>query len=225
MTGLEKARETAEKIKNEVEDVEGLVPAVSVEHHDQVAVQHFSSIKGLEEVGTDIIPLPFYKLVQPGSTNIAINAEGEDAEPGQFYQADSGTAVDTLRVGIVRAKRMVKEFKGKKTVSLGILGVNLEVMTPFLMNISVSSFSNFGRMMNNLTQRKIDAIWKYPITLSSAKVETKKEIDGELQMVKFWVMDFEVAEKPFDKEELEVMQMVLRDYSGTLDRGLNEVEE
>jgi len=195
-----------------------------VEHHDQVAkVVRCSSIKGLEEVPTDIIPLPFYKLVQPGSTNIQVNDDGEDAEPGQFYQGDSGSATDTLRVGIVRAKRVVKMYKGKRNTSLGILGVNLETMTPFLMNISVSSFSNFGRMMNTLTQSKIDAIWKQAVTLSSTKVETKKEIDGELQMVKFWVMDFVVDEKPFNEGDLETMQMVLRDYSGTLDR--EEVDE
>lgn len=222
MNGLDKAREVRNKIASEnrtSQDAEDIFAPAVVEHHDQVvAVKHYSSIQGLEEVTTDIIPLPFYKLVQPGSTNIKISEDGTDADPGQFYQGDTGTAVDELKVGIVRAKRVVKVYKGKRNVSLGVLGVNLDNMTPFLMNISITSFTNFGRMMNNLTQRKIDAIWKYPITLSSTKVETKKEIDGQLQMVKYWVMDFTIGEEPFNEEELDIMQTVLADYAGTLDR-------
>lgn len=223
MNGIDKAREVRNKIasenRNTSEYGEEIFAPVAVERHDQVAVvKHYSSIQGLEEVTTDIIPLPFYKLVQPGSTNIKISEDGTDADPGQFYQGDTGTATDELKVGIVRAKRIVKLYKGKRSTSLGVLGVNLDNMTPFLMNISVTSFTNFGRMMNNLTQRKIDAIWKYPITLSSTKVETKKEIDGQLQMVKYWVMDFTIGENPFDEEELGIMQTVLADYAGTLDR-------
>lgn len=223
--GIEKARDTAQKIADSAkidkisDEAEDIFSPATIEHHDQITpIKHYSSIQGLEEVSTDIIPLPFYKLVQPGSTNIRISEDGQDANPGQFYQADTGSAVDELKVGMVRVKRVVKVFKGKKSVSLGVLGVNLETMTPFLMNISVTSFSNFGRMMNNLTQRKIDAVWKYPITLTSTKVETKKEIDGQLQMVKYWVMDFDIGPEAFNEEELDIMHTVLNEYAGTLDR-------
>jgi len=220
-TGIDKAREVRDKIAadKQAETAEEIFAPATVEHHTQLTpVKHYSSIQGLEEVTTDIIPLPFYKLVQPGSTNIKTSEDGEDADPGQFYQGDTGTAVDELRCGIVRAKRIVKEYQGKRNVSLGILGVNLETMSPFLMNISVASFSNFGRMMNTLNQRKIDAIWKYPIVINTTKVETKKNINGQDQMVKYWVMDFQVEDEGFNEEDLETMKTVLNEYSGTLDR-------
>lgn len=218
MSGLEEARAKNEALKGEVRSE---TTPVLIEHHDTVvSVKHYSTIKGLEEVTTDIIPVPYYKLVQPGSTGIRLE-DGQDAECGQFYMGDTGTAADNLRVGIVRAKRMVKVFKGKRTVSLGILGVNLETMTPFLMNISSTNFSNFGRMMNILNQRKIDAIWKFPVNLISGddfKVETDKIIDGEKRKVKYWTMDFQVEEEGFNEEDLEIMMTVLNEYAGTLDK-------
>lgn len=235
MTGAEKAKETRDRIAGEVvsdHGAEQIFTPATVEHHTQVAkVKHYSTIKGLEEVSTDIIPLPYYKLVQPGSTGIKLADDGgdhgNDANPGQFYMADSGTALSEIKVGIVRVKRLIKEYQGKKSVSLGILGVNLETMTPFLMNVSSTNFSNFGRLMNNLNQKKIDAIWKFPIKLVSGddyKVETKKFIDGREQMVKYWTMDFVLEEEAFNEEDLKTMQTVLAEYAGTLDRDQTDEE-
>lgn len=227
MTGLDKARATASAIKSDIkleDDAEIFnTPVVQVEHHSELT-RHHSMIQGLEEVPTSIIPLPFYKLVQPGSTNIRLE-DGTDADTGEFYMGDTGTSANEIKVGIVRVKRMVKEFKGKKSVSLGMLGVNLETMTPFIMNVSSTNFSNFGRFMNVLNQKKIDAVWKYPVKLVSGdeyKVETKKNIDGNMQMVKYWTMDFQLVDEPFNESDLKTMSMVLNEYSGTLDRDIVE---
>ncbi len=180
------------------------------------------SIKGLEEVPSNIIPVPFYKLVQPGSTNVSL-ADGEDAAPGYIFMMDSGTSTSSLKFALLRAKRIPREFTNDRgelvnTVTMGVLGINVENFSPFILSVSVASFSNFGRLMKQFKDKKADCAWKYPITITSEKREEVKDTGQGTRTVKYYVLNFAVANKPFEEEELNLLSDAYEEFAGSLDR-------
>ena len=203
----------------------------SLKVEESSAVANISSgvnIKGLEEVPANIIPVPFYKLVQPGSTNVTLK-DGKDATPGSIFMRDSGESVNELRFALLRAKRINREFTNDqgelvKTVSIGVLGVNLLNFSPFILNVSIASFSNFGRLMKQLKDKKASFAWAYPVNVTSEKIEQMKDTGRGNQMVKYFILNFAVENKPFGEEEITLLGDAYKEFAGSLDRG-QETEE
>lgn len=202
--------------------------SLKVEESSAVAKTGSVGIKGLEEVPSNIIPVPFYKLVQPGSTNVTL-ADGKDASAGSIFMMDSGSALESLRFALLRAKRINREFTNDqgelvKTVSIGVLGINIANYSPFILNVSVSSFSNFGVLMKQLKDKKASFAWQYPIVATSEKIERMKDTGRGNQMVKYFTLNFAVESKPFTEDETTLLTDAYKEYASSLDRG-NEGEE
>jgi hypothetical protein len=221
--GIDEAREMAENIRKD----KGMEVAVKVESSTAIApVKPNLEIAGLEEVPVSMIPLPFYKLVQPGSTNTTM-ADGVDALPGKFLMGDSGKAVEQIRFALLRAKRMHRDFTNSEgeqvhSTSMGILGMNLENMTPFMLNVSVASFSNFGRMLSQMKDRGIKKAWAYPVTMTTEKREEVKETSKGVQKVKYWVINFLVEDALIEGIEAEALDQAYQEFAAALDRNIDE---
>lgn len=192
-------------------------------------------IVGLQDVPTSIIPIPFYKLVQPGSTGVTLN-NGQEAEPGTIFMRDSRMAVKALEFYLLRAKRQVSNMPRddgsiNRVVRIGVLGVTKDEYSPFIMSVPVSSFSSFGSMIKQLQDKKAKKAWEYFITATTEKIETQKMVQGSPKMVKFHVFNFAVNEHKIDKKDVVALEKVYRKLGGSLDRGVDienngtEVEE
>ena len=210
-------------------DLQSKENTLKVEESSAIANVSGVNIKGLEEVPSNIIPVPFYKLVQPGSTNVTLS-DGKDAAPGSIYMRDSGEAVNSLKFALLRAKRVNREFTNDqgelvKTVSIGVLGINIANFSPFILNVPISSFSNFGRLMKQLKDKKANFAWQYPITIASEKVEMMKDTGRGNQMVKYFILNFAVESKPFNEEEIVLLSDAYKEFAGSLDRRSNVEEE
>ena len=223
--GIDDAREVANKIREEAK--ENKTAVVTLERSETMApVKSNMSIEGLTEVPVSMIPLPFYKLVQPGSTNVTLS-DGVDAVPGSFYLGDSGKSVEKIRFALLRAKRMHREFQNAegeivKSTSVGLLGINLENVTPFIMNVSIASFSNFGRMLSQMKDLKVGKAWQYPVTMTTEKREEVKETLKGTQRVKYWVINFEVEKEACDQITMEILDSAYQEFAGSLDRNNEE---
>lgn len=196
--------------------------SLTVESSKAIAQPKTIDIQGLEEIPSSMIPIPFYKVVQPGSTNITLSS-GEDAQPGTFFMADSGQATVKLRFALLRAKRQHREFTDeggevRRLTNLGILGMNLEGFKPFILGVSLASFSNFGRLMAQLKEKKAKTAWEYAIVATAEKREESKVIANRLQKVKYWVVNFQLEEKPVEKEAKALLEDAFVEFAANLDR-------
>lgn len=201
---------------------------VRVERSGELAPKRTMQVAGLEEVPMNIIPLPFYKLVQPGSSNIQLT-DGKDAPTGNIYMKDSGKSVGTIRMALLRAKHQRKQFTGDdgemvSSVSMGVLGVNLDGFTPFILNVSVASFGNFGQLMKQIQEREVTRAWEYPIKITTVKREETKMIKGRPQKVKYWVLAFELETTKLEENALGMLDSAYEEFAASLDRQ-SEFEE
>ncbi|MBI5357020.1 hypothetical protein HZB78_05450 [Candidatus Collierbacteria bacterium] len=207
-----------------------IVPAIKAEGHaEMVLVQKGVNIVGLEEVPASIVPLPFYKMVQPMSTKVTLAAGGE-AQTGTFFMGDSGQSVSSLRFALLRAKRQLRDYTDKdgnsvRKTTMGLLGIKLEGFNPFIMSLAVTSFSGFGKLIKQLKDKKAKYAWEYPIMATAVKVETQKEIDGRLQTVKYWVVNFQVEEEPLDEAGQAILRGAYEEYAASLDRQQEQQEK
>jgi len=195
-----------------------------VEGSTEIALpQRGVDIVGLQDVPTSIIPIPFYKLVQPGSTGVTLN-NGKEAEVGTIFMRDSKMAVASLEFYLLRAKRQVSNMTRDdgsiaRVVRIGVLGVTKDEYSPFIMSVPVSSFSSFGSMVKQLQDKKVVNSWEYSITATTEKIETQKMVQGSPKMVKFYVFNFAVSKDKIDKKVVAALEETYRKLGGSLDRG------
>lgn len=184
------------------------------------------SVVGLEDIPNSLIPVPFYKLVQPGSTKTSMS-DGNDAPVGTILMGDSGQAVQNLRFLLLRAKRQHREFRGddgqmQRSTSIGILGINLDRLTPFMLSVSVASFSNFGQLMAQIKENKLVHAWDRAINITTEKQEMEKDTPRGRQTVKFWIMKFALDSKELTETETSLAEMAYKEYASSLDRNQDE---
>lgn len=169
-------------------------------------------IDGLESVPTNILPVPFVRLVQGTSSKIELE-NGEDAPVGSFYFNDLQRAYKELPFVLLRAKYQIKEFEreGKlvPTKQILLLGMTLETKKLFILTLSVMSFSNFGGLIAKFKEKGVTAVWEYEIKATSEKMENKKG--------KFQIANFQVVRK-VTEEELNDLAEAYGEYGGVLDR-------
>lgn len=185
-------------------------------------------VMGLEDVPTSMIPVPFYKLVQPGSTNVTMT-DGQEAPAGTFLMGDLGESAQELKFLLLRAKRQHREFKDDNGVmqsspSMGVLGLNISRMTPFILGVPVSSWSNFGQLMAQIKERKMEHAWDFPITATTEKQEVEKETTRGRQKVKYWTIKFSLAKEALSAEEMQAAQQAYQEYATSLDKGQEEAK-
>lgn len=204
---------------------------VKVEGHAEMTLPQrgIEDIQGLQDVPASVIPIPFYKLVQPGSTNVSVGKD-KDAAPGTIYLGNSGGAVASLEFYLLRAKRQVDDVEREdgqidRVVRIAVLGLLKTEHDFFIMSVPVSSFSNFGRMVKQLRDKKVTRAWEFPITATTEKVETTKLIRGRPQPVKYWIFNFKVGEERIDKKTAEALEKAYLERGASLDRSDEAVEQ
>ncbi len=198
---------------------------VKVEKHTDLAKtsERMMAVEGLEDIPVSMIPVPIYKLVQPGSTKISM-ADGEDAPVGSILMKDKGEAVTSLKFLLLRAKRQIRNFtdkdgEEKQSPVIAVLGLNLERGTPFVLSLSVASFSPFGQLMSQMKDAKVSKAWEYPVMITSEKQEMEKDTDSGRKMVKYWILNFVLGKTKTTEEDLKTAQLAYEEFAMSLDRG------
>jgi hypothetical protein len=175
-------------------------------------------IEGLEDIPASIMPIPYVRLVQPSSKKIEIG-NGKEAESGSYYFNDTQEAFPVLEFAILKAKYGETAFKRDNEIIKGsriaILAVTLTDFRPFILTLSVMSFTNFGQLVSKLKVKGISKIWEYKIQASSDKQENDKG--------KYYVAKFEIKDK-LDDETISKLEEKLSLYGGSLDRNQNDEE-
>jgi hypothetical protein len=178
-------------------------------------------INGLNDVPRSIIPVPYYKLVQPNSTKVIL-PDGKRAPDGAFLMQDVRKFVKELEFLILRAKRQTRDQKGDdgqldKVVSLNVLGLNLANKKPFILSVPVTSFSAFGKIFEELEEMDVKNAWECSVSATTFEKQEEKETATGLKRVNYWVIELEILGKP-DKETEELAQDYYDDFAAKLDR-------
>lgn len=185
---------------------------------DLVAARVGIEIHGMEEVPASIIPIPFVRLVQPTSTKIE-TVDGKEASAGTFYFNDTQRSEETIKVALLKGKhaKVVYERDGEKTPTskLAILAYELVSGKLFILSLSVMSFSNYGRLMAQMKEKKISSAWEYAVTISSEKQENEKG--------KYYIAKFELNEE-LDSEIRKELENLYIKYGQVLNKK-EEIDE
>jgi len=176
-------------------------------------------IVGLEEISPNIVPVPWYKVVYSNSTNVG------ESEPGTIYMGDIGKSCKTLNCVILRAKERTVEFENPRTGNMekkrviGILGANIDRgLEPFILSISVSSFTNFGFLVKEIKERKATVVWEYPVQISTEKAESSRVENNKIVKNAYYKLNFVLGQEKIKKEDLETLEEKYNQVGGSLDR-------
>jgi hypothetical protein len=182
-------------------------------------------INGLQDVPRSIIPVPFYKLVQPNSTSVFL-PDGKRAPDGVFLMCDVRKTVDELEFLILRAKRQTREQKNdtgylEKVVSLNVLGLNLVNKKPFILSVPITSFSAFGQIFEQLEEQGAVNAWDFSVEATTFEKNEEKTVGGLPKPVNYWVVELELLGQP-DAETAKLAQDYYDDFAVKLDRNDDE---
>lgn len=182
-------------------------------------------INGLKDIPRSIIPVPYYKLVQPNSTK-AFLPNGQRATDGAFLMQDVRKTVDKIEFLIIRAKRQTREQKNdagtlEKVVSLNVLGLNMANNKPFILSVPITSFSAFGKIFEELEESQVDNAWDCSISATTFEKEEEKHTATGLKIVNYWVIELEVIGQA-TPELKELAQEYYDVFAAKLDRNEDE---
>lgn len=185
-------------------------------------------INGLKDIPRSIIPVPFYKLVQPLSTNIFL-PNGQRAPSGAFLMQDSRATTDKLNFLIIRAKRQTREQRGdtgqlEKVVNLNVLGLNLDNKKPFILSVPVTSFAAFGKIFEVMEEKEAINAWDYSVVATTHEKNEEKETAQGLRPVNYWVIELNIAgvSDPFMAS---LARNYYDDFAIKLDRNVDEEDD
>lgn len=198
--------------------------APRVEHSTENLVEKLPvrtfNLTGLEDIARSIIPVPFYKFIQP-STEKAFLPDGTRAEDGTFLMTDIRQAVDELHVVILRAKRAVRMQNGEKVVSLKILGINLERQRPFILSVPVTSFGALGKVFEDMELKGAVNVWDYAVYLASEDVTRSVETNEGIKPVTYSIVNASL-EGALSEETKQTAKETYQDFAEKLDRDEDE---
>jgi hypothetical protein len=178
-------------------------------------------IAGLENIPASMVSIPYCRLVQPTSKNTTL-ANGKDAMPGNFMFNDIQKEVGELNFVMFQARVDLKlvdengnfvspDYKGntnKKQV-LSILGITTDTNKLFILSLSVTSFTTWGKLMAQFKEINLDKSWRFEINATSEKRENDKG--------KYYVVNFKIGDE-LKGERLAEMEKTAHEYGAVLDR-------
>jgi len=186
------------------------------------------NIKGLESIPASIVAVPYCRIIQPTSKNTTLK-NGKEAIAGNFMFNDIQTEVGELKFVLLRAKIDIKrvdedgnfvnaDFVGvtKPKQVLSILGITTDTNKLFILSLSVTSFTSWGKLMAQFKEMQVDSSYRFQISATTEKKENKKG--------KYYVVSFVVGEE-LDKGALAEMENKASEYGVVLDRELPVEEE
>jgi hypothetical protein len=142
---------------------------------------------------------------------------------------DIQTEVEELKFVLLRAKVDIKrvdedgnfvanDFVGitKPKQVLSILGITTDTNKLFVLSLSVTSFTSWGKLMAQLKEMEVDCSYRFQISAKTEKKENKKG--------KYYVVSFIVGTE-LDKNALIEMETKASEYGVVLDREILIEEE
>lgn len=157
-------------------------------------------IQGLEEEDASILPIPFVRVVQGQSKDVKLKDGKTEATEGQFFFNDTKEQVKDLTFCILKSKVVVTEFERdgvkKPTTQRKILGITMDTHKVFMLTISVGSFASYGRLVAEMKQQKVTAVWDRMVTATTEKTENDKG--------KFYVVNFALGEELTEEDKIEM---------------------
>lgn len=179
------------------------------------------AIEGLEDVPMNMVALPYLRLVQPTSKKVQMES-GKDAPTGSFLFNDTQESFEELDFILLRAKkedRRVDEkgmwvnddYEGKTFLKprLVILGITLNQDKLFILGLSSTSFSSFGRLLAKLKGLEVRRSWQFAIKMTSEMQENDKG--------KYAIANFQL-QKELTENQLEFYTKTALEYGVILDR-------
>lgn len=178
-------------------------------------------IQGLESVPAYMVAVPFCRLIQPTSKKTEM-ADGKEAPQGSFLFNDTQESVSELDFVLLRAKHEYKrvnkdgqfvdssyigETKQKPQVS--ILGITRDTDKLFILSLSSTSFSGFGKLIAKFKSLQIDKTWRIALKATSKKTENDKG--------KYYIVNFTMG-KELTENEMQAMEKTASEYGVVLDR-------
>lgn len=159
-------------------------------------------IQGLEDEDVSILPIPFVRLVQGQSKDVTMK-DGKEAPEGSFFFDDTKEAVTELTFCILKSKVVVTEMddisnKGQKKMvtQRKVLGMTMDTKKLFILTLSIASFAKYGRLVAEMKQNKVTAVWDRIITATTEKTENDKG--------KFYVVNFTLGEALNEEDRVEM---------------------
>lgn len=179
-------------------------------------------IQGLEEEDASILPIPFVRVVQGQSKDVKTK-DGKEAPEGSFFFGDTREAVSELTFVILKSKVVTTMFKDantgadKPTAQRKVLGMTMDTKKVFLLTLATTSFSRYGRLIAEMKQNKVSAVWDYMVTATTEKTENEKG--------KFWVVNFALGDV-LNQEDQQEMGLAFEEYKRVLeDKGVEDNKE
>lgn len=187
------------------------------------------SIEGLESVPASMEAVPFVRLVQPTSQKTQM-ANGKEALVGSFLFNDTQEAYNELEFVLLRAKHefikvdkktgqfVTDEFEGETLLKprVSILGIVVDLEKLFILSLSATSFSSFGKLIAKLKAINADKSYRFLISATSEKQENNKG--------KYYIVNFKLGQE-LDTETLMEMEKKALEYGVVLDRQFIPEEE
>jgi hypothetical protein len=173
-------------------------------------------IEGLEDVPVSILPVPFLRLVQPTSTKIETK-DGSEAGVGNFFYNDTQEEVKLLNFALLKAKVGRVQFEGQDEPStkMNILGFDIDRCKVFILQLSVMSFSNFGKLIAQMKEKDITKSYTHTITMTTSPETNKKG--------KYYVANFQLGNEVPAELFTEIEEKV-KVYGVALNRDISDKE-
>lgn len=170
-------------------------------------------IEGLESIPMNMVAVPYVRLIQPTSQKTE-DSRGKETMPGNFLFNDTQKAVGEINCVLLRAKHEMVEFEqtdGQLVTKprVSVLGYDLDSDKIFVLSLSATSFSSFGKLIAKFKDLKVDKTYRFSLSLTSVKQENKKG--------KYWTVDFKI-EKELKDKDLQEMEKAAQEYGVVLDR-------
>lgn len=185
------------------------------------------NIEGFEAIPASMVAVPYCRLVQPSSKNTTL-ADGSEATAGHFLFNDIQETTPQLDFCLLRAKHEMKwvnkdgnfvtpeaEDKDHQKAVVSILGITLDTDKLFVLSLSATSFTAFGKLLAKFKALKVTQSFTYRIVASTCKTENKKG--------KFYVIDFTLEDK-LEADEVTKMSTIACEYGVVLDRQIESDE-
>jgi len=185
------------------------------------------AIEGMEDVPASFEAVPFLRLIQPSSKKTQM-ADGKEAPFGSFLFNDIQEAFESIDFVLLRAKHQFKKVdengnfvddtyvgKTREKPQVTILGITTDTDKLFILSLSSTSFSSFGKLIAKFKSLHIDKIWRIGLKMTSEKTENKKG--------KFAVVNFTMGEE-LTGEQLKTTERIAQEYGVVLDREITPEE-
>jgi hypothetical protein len=178
-------------------------------------------IEGLEGIPASMVAVPYCRVIQPTSKKTVLK-DGTEATVGSFMFNDIQEEVSELNFVLLRAKAELvrvdangnyvnQDYEGetKQKQIVKLLGITTDTNKLFILTITVTSFSTWGRLMAQFKAIKLDKTYRFVVKATTEKRENKKG--------KYYIVNFQLGEE-LGKDKVVELSRTAFEYGVVLDR-------